>query len=213
MIQEEENKKSTKDTFLIEALRLFAQKGYEAVSVGQIAKAVNVSAPALYKHYASKQELFESIIEASNEGYERHMRMLKLDFENNLEMRRAYVNMTEEEQIDIIQKQFLHALHDEFTALFRKLMIVEQFHMPELAAIYNERYVESKLRAHDAVFKLLIEEGKMRPADVRILSMQYLAPMYTLISVCDREPQKEQWALDTIADYVKEFNRNYRIEW
>lgn len=138
MIQEEENKKSTKDTFLIEALRLFAQKGYEAVSVGQIAKAVNVSAPALYKHYAGKQELFESIIEASNEGYERHMRMLKLDFENNLEM---------------------------------------------------------------------------RPADVRILSIQYLAPIYTLISVCDREPKKEQWALDTIADYVKEFNRNYRIEW
>ena len=39
---------TTKDLFLIEALRLFSKNGYEAVSVSQIADAVGCSAPALW---------------------------------------------------------------------------------------------------------------------------------------------------------------------
>lgn len=40
--------KATKEKFLIGALRLFAEKGYDAVSVAEIASAVGVTAPALY---------------------------------------------------------------------------------------------------------------------------------------------------------------------
>lgn len=207
-----EDKKKTKDVFLNEALRLFAQKGYEAVTVGQIAEAVDVTPPALYKHFVSKQELFDAIIEASNKGYEKQMRSFRIDFDNDNEARQRYLNMTEDEQIKIIQGHFYHTLHDEFPTLFRKLLTVEQFHMPRLAEIYNERYVDSKLRAHEALFTFLINEGKMREADVKVLALQYLAPIYTLIAVCDREPEREKWAMDMIADSVREFNRNYRID-
>lgn len=40
----------TKDRILSAAVRLFARDGYEAVSVGQIAAAVGIKAPSLYKH-------------------------------------------------------------------------------------------------------------------------------------------------------------------
>lgn len=42
---------TTKQRILSEALKLFASKGYEAVSVAQIAGAVGIKAPSLYKHY------------------------------------------------------------------------------------------------------------------------------------------------------------------
>ena len=58
------NEVSTKEKFVIEALRLFSEKGYEAVSVAEIAGAVGCSAPALYKHYKSKKQLLEAVIEA-----------------------------------------------------------------------------------------------------------------------------------------------------
>ena len=45
----------TKELILDAALKLFAKKGYEAVSVAEIADAVGVKAPSLYKHYKSKQ--------------------------------------------------------------------------------------------------------------------------------------------------------------
>ena len=46
---------TTKQRILSEALKLFASKGYEAVSVAQIAGAVGIKAPSLYKHYDSKR--------------------------------------------------------------------------------------------------------------------------------------------------------------
>ena len=49
----------TKQRVLPEALRLFSQRGHDAVSVEQIADAVGVKAPSLYKHYKSKQDIFD----------------------------------------------------------------------------------------------------------------------------------------------------------
>ena len=54
-------KESTKKQFLIEALRLFAEFGYDSVSISQIAERVGCSAPALYKHYSGKHALFDEI--------------------------------------------------------------------------------------------------------------------------------------------------------
>ena len=55
-------KTGTKDKILTEALKLFAQKGYESVSVIEIAEAVGIKAPSLYKHYKSKRDIFDSIL-------------------------------------------------------------------------------------------------------------------------------------------------------
>lgn len=50
-------KEDTKQRILDEALRLFSQSGYDAVSVERIASAVGIKAPSLYKHFKSKQEV------------------------------------------------------------------------------------------------------------------------------------------------------------
>ena len=42
---------STKERILNEALRLFSEKGYSDVYVSDIAEAVGIKAPSLYKHY------------------------------------------------------------------------------------------------------------------------------------------------------------------
>lgn len=66
-------KQSTKELYLITALRLFAEKGFDTVSVSQIASAVGLSAPALYRHFESKQVLFDAIIDMSNHSFSSRM--------------------------------------------------------------------------------------------------------------------------------------------
>ena len=44
----------TKEQILMTALHLFAQDGYEAVSVSRIAGALGMTKGALYKHYKNK---------------------------------------------------------------------------------------------------------------------------------------------------------------
>ena len=50
-----------------EALKLFAQSGYMGTSMNDIASKLGVTKAALYKHYKSKQEILDSIIEKMNE--------------------------------------------------------------------------------------------------------------------------------------------------
>ena len=61
---------TTKQKILNEALSLFSEKGYSAVYVGDIAEAVGIKTPSLYKHYKSKQDIFNSCVEVFSERME-----------------------------------------------------------------------------------------------------------------------------------------------
>src|SRR5690554_4964879 len=52
---------STKTKIMKEAMSLFAEKGYEGMTMKEIAKRVGVTAPAVYAFYESKADLFIQI--------------------------------------------------------------------------------------------------------------------------------------------------------
>ena len=62
----------TKERILDIALELFAQNGYLGTSMSDIAKQLGFTKAALYKHYTSKQEILDQIVERMNRmDYER----------------------------------------------------------------------------------------------------------------------------------------------
>lgn len=63
---------NTKERIMETALELFAEKGYLGTSMNDIAKQLGFTKAALYKHYTSKQEILNRIVERMNEmDYER----------------------------------------------------------------------------------------------------------------------------------------------
>jgi len=60
-----ESKERTRQRLLAEAQRLFRERGYAATSLEQIAEAADVTKGAIYGHFASKEDLLLSAIEAS----------------------------------------------------------------------------------------------------------------------------------------------------
>lgn len=50
------------DAILHEAARLFAERGYNGVSLEDIGAAVGVSGPAVYRHFAGKQALLGAVL-------------------------------------------------------------------------------------------------------------------------------------------------------
>ncbi|MBD5089572.1 MAG: TetR/AcrR family transcriptional regulator [Clostridiales bacterium] len=70
---------TTKQKIIDEALTLFAEKGYSAVYVGEIAKAVGIKAPSLYKHYKSKQDIFNAILDEMKRNYDKQTAILKMN--------------------------------------------------------------------------------------------------------------------------------------
>ena len=62
----------TKERILETALELFAQNGCIGTSMNDIARQLGFTKAALYKHYTSKQEILDKVVERMNEmDYER----------------------------------------------------------------------------------------------------------------------------------------------
>jgi len=59
-----ESKERTRQRLLAEAQRLFRERGYAATSLEQIAEAAEVTKGAIYGHFASKEDLMLSALEA-----------------------------------------------------------------------------------------------------------------------------------------------------
>lgn len=53
-----------RDSILKVALRLFAEKGFHGVSIDEIAREVNVSPAILYRHFDSKQQLYDTVLQS-----------------------------------------------------------------------------------------------------------------------------------------------------
>ncbi len=199
----------TRQRYLLTALELFSQRGFEAVSLSQIAEAVGVTKPALYKHFKSKQDLFDAIIQMSDEGFAARMRDLHEDFDQHPERRRDYLQFTEKELEEHLVQLFLHTAFDPLPRQFRQLMSVEQFHMPEIARRYNQRYLQCQFDEYEQIFRTLMEAGRLKEAEPRVLAVTFVSAIIVMIGMCDREPDKGDAAVALIRAHVREFYRVY----
>ena len=119
---------NTKEEILETALKLFAQNGYEATSVSDIAEKIGISKGALYKHYHNKRDIFESILK----------RMEQTDADkadaNNVPSdelaqvgEKEYAQTSLEDVLGFSKKMFRYWCEDEFAANFRRMLTIEQY--------------------------------------------------------------------------------------
>ena len=196
---------STRQAILDSALELFAARGYDAVSVGEIAKAVGIKAPSLYNYFPGKQAIFDAIVESTAAQYEADTDRIDIHVQNAAQDIPAFTEITEDVLFEKIRQVFEYSLHNE--AISRFMMTIEQFRSPELAALYSRRYVERLLAYHAGIFRALIAAGEIRIGEPDTLAMLYVAPVLTLIGICDRQPEREAECLKRLSRHVHLFFR------
>lgn len=199
----------TKRKILEKALELFAEKGYDSVSVGEIAKAVGIKAPSLYSHYSGKQAIFDAIVEDTALQYEKYTNEIDIHVQNARQDTKEFLKITEDDLIKKVRQIFSYSLHNKAISRFRRMMTIEQFRSSELSGLYTERYVDRMIRYHAAIFKSLIAAGEIRKENPETLAMMYVAPVITLLGVCDRHPERENECIQKLDEHVKLFYRTF----
>ena len=201
----------TKERIIKTALELFAEKGYPGTSMSDIAKQLGLTKAALYKHYASKQEIFNAIVEATAAQYEQYTGKIDIHVQDAKQDFLVFTEISEDALAEKVRQIFFYSMHNETIRRFRRMMTIEQFRSPEMSRLYSERYVERIVAYHAAIFRSLIAAGEIRKEDPDTLAMMYVAPVITLIAACDREPEKEAESLEKLDKHVRLFYRTFHV--
>lgn len=202
----------TKQRILDEALTLFSEKGYANVFVGDIADAVGIKAPSLYKHYKSKKAIFDAIIEQMNHRFTEQAKAMQISGNDASIDASIYKSLSEDQLLKLGREFFLYYLHDDYNRKFRKMLTLEQFHDSDLAKVYSKLYVDDPLSYQGMLFGFMVTSGVLKTDNVRIMTLHFYAPIYYLLTICDREPEREPEALKLLDEHIKQFDRIYGRE-
>ena len=199
----------TKQRILDEALTLFSERGYANVFVNDIAEKVGIKAPSLYKHYKNKQAIFDAIIDEMSSKFEQQAQALSINGTNPTADAEVYRSMDEDHLIKLGNDLFTYFLHDSYTKRFRKMLTLEQFKDKDLARVYSEQYFDRPLSYQGMLLGLLVAQGLLVTENVPIMTLHFYAPIYMLLTVCDREPEREQEALELMEKHIRQFDKLY----
>lgn len=195
----------TKQKIINKALELFAAKGYDSVSVGEIAKAVGIKAPSLYNHYPSKQAIFDAIVESTAEQYDEDTNKIDIHVQNAEKDVNFFNGISEELLFEKVKQIFEYSLHNQNICFFRKMITIEQFRSPELRSLYTRRFVDRLVNYHADIFSNLIRSGTICNENPKALALMYVSPVLTLIGICDRETEKESECIEKLKEHVHLF--------
>lgn len=203
---------NTKQRIIENALILFSEKGYEAVTVANIAEAVGIKAPSLYKHFKSKQDIFESILVELQSRYAMQASMLNIGGTDANKDVASYMNISADVLEDMVKGLFGFFLHDEYTARFRKMMTIEQYKNSDIANLYSKQYFDDVISYQEILFANLMQQGIIKDGDARTVAFQFFTPILSLIALCDRQPEREAEAYQYLEAHVRQFNRMYCVD-
>ena len=113
---------NTKERILEVSLELFAQSGYLGTSMSDIAKQLGITKGALYKHYRSKQEILDRIVQRMNEmDYARAAEYEMPETEPD-GFAEAYLHTPVGKIRAYSEAQFDHWTKEPFAANFRRML-------------------------------------------------------------------------------------------
>ena len=193
-------KHTTKSRILYEALVMFAENGYKGTNLRDLAAQLGLSKSALYKHYNSKVDIWNSLLDRMEAYYAEHF-----GSEINLPPQPKSC----EELLVLTMQMIRFTVNDPKIILTRKLLLTEQFHDERVKKLATKHFLEGTQKIFAKVFEGMMSDGLLKRSDPEMLSFTYTAPVTSLVHLCDREPQKQELIFKQIEDFVAHFISTY----
>ena len=196
----------TKREILNAALEMFSVQGFEATSIAQIAEAVGIRKASLYSHFESKQAILDELEREVLEQYAAHSIFAQAGGDA------LAVPLTADGAVAMIRGQVRYILHDPSISRARKMLVIEQFRNPELAALQTKQNYTDVMRYFTGVVKALIAQGVLAQDDPEMMAAQLCLPITVWINLCDREPAREQEVMALVEKHIRQFFRRYQAD-
>ena len=192
------------EEILMVALHLFARDGYEAVSVSQIAGELDMTKGALYRHYKSKRDIFDCIVQRMKQQDGEQASEYDMPEENKENMPEKYETVSLDDFVEYSKSMFEYWTEDDFASSFRKMLTIEQFRSEEMQNLYQQYLAAGPVSYVKDLFE------SMGIVDATDKAVRFYAVMHFYYSIydgaADKAKVKRQFELvmDKIAEGMKQ---------
>ncbi len=156
------------------ALEVFAEKGFAAAKLDEIARRAGVSKGTLYLYFEDKEQLFRAVVRDT--------------VVPNVDMLRATLIQTGLPFAELV-RLFLAKFAETTTRVpigaVAKMVVSESRNFPELARVWHDEVASRGLGAVTALIEMAQARGEVRPGNARLHAFTLMGPM--LMGVLYRE--------------------------
>ena len=199
---------NTKEKIFDVALDLFSKKGYDSVSLREIAEEVGIKKSSIYSHYPSKEAILISIFEYFTDLFEYD------ELLNSKEL----VLATDNDILTQNPEMFYHIGSEAIKEMFSnernlkiwKLIFIQMHYNEKIRVFFQNEILLKPLLFWEEFFTILKEKEIIRKdCNPKLLAKEYYSyPIYLLLEICAKYEDIPQDSLD---DFFKECEEHVKF--
>ena len=192
---------NTKERIFDVSLDLFSKKGYDSVSLREIADEVGIKKSSIYSHYSSKEAILMDIFEYLTNLLEYdellNTKDLILSPDNNILLENPELFYHKGSQA--IKEMF----SQEKNLKIWKLIFIQMHYNENIRLFFQKEILVKPLMFWSEFFTILKEKGIIRKdSNPKLLAREYYSfPIYLLVEICAEYDDIPQ---DTLDNFFKE---------
>ena len=154
--KQNETKKSTKAKIFDVSIDLFSQKGFDAVSVREIAREVGIRESSIYNHYKNKEAILDAIIDYF---------MSELVSSSPPEEEMEKLMETPELFFEVGGRAFFERMSAPKNEKIWRIISIELYHNEKIRNFYKTVLLEEPINAWEKNFTKMIEKKVIKPVE------------------------------------------------
>jgi AcrR family transcriptional regulator len=188
---------SRRQEILDAALTVFTEKGFSAARINDIAGRASISGGTIYLYFASKEEIFKSLVEESTGPQVSQLVQATREFEGS-----------SDDLLRIAVRTISAFLRSSDRAVLSRLIIAETGKFPELARFYRSQVTDRMLAVFEGIIRRGIARGEFRsidPADgarMVIALLMFTTIWRTSLGTLDGKPYDYERYIETNLDLI-----------
>jgi AcrR family transcriptional regulator len=159
--------KTTQEKIIDAAIDLFAQKGYNNISIRNIAAAVGIKESSIYKHYTSKDQILQKIIQYP-------LAKIYTIAERDDTTEQLITKMGVDGFLSESGTVFTNWITDPTTVKVLRIFYIELYHNDQILQSYVNLVTQGEM-FWASVFNTMMKQGLIKPADPQMLASEFLA--------------------------------------
>ena len=148
------------------AMAVFAEKGFAAAKLDDIARRAGVSKGALYLYFETKEEMFRAVVEQAIAPNIFHVRAMIVSHPGPIG-----------DLLKLIPDRIATLVETFPVGGVVKMVIGEARNFPEVARVWHEQLVAPMLGALADAITGAQARGEIRPGDARVYAAQFISPL------------------------------------